>query len=121
MLTSVGLLTQFYSVSWADWCREAVVRGTGGLCSLPVLTLSHVGVHLTPGCANGGEKDNQGAPPMFGYVSGDGRSCKSHGAGNRCCGWKAEIGKEGVLNQSILNKYSLFLFKKQWKKPLTRK
>lgn len=111
LLTSVGLLTQFYSTSLSGCCREAIGRGTGGLGSLPVLTLSDVGAYITPGCASGGEKDNQGAPHMFGYVSGDGESCKCHGADNRCCGGKAEMGKEGVLNQYILNKYSLFCLK----------
>lgn len=58
-----------------------------------------------------GKKIIKVPPHMFGYVSGDGGSCKPCGADNRCCGWKAEIGKGGVLNQYILNKYSLFCLK----------
>lgn len=72
-------------------------RGAGGLGSLPVLTLAHLGMRVTPGCAHRGEKDSQGDPHVSGYGSADSGSCRSHGADNRSCGWKAEIGKEGVL------------------------
>lgn len=56
-----------------------------------------------------GRKNYQGAPHMFGCDSRGGESCKSRGADDKRRGWKPEIGKEGVLNQFILKKYSNFV------------
>lgn len=66
LLTSVGLLTQFYS---KHVLTRLVYRSNkiGGLGILPVLTLSHIGVHIIPDCANGGGR-RQSRCPLYIYL-----------------------------------------------------